>query len=368
MRNIPFFNYPHIYREHEEDYRQALSETCRRGAYIMQQELADFEHALKDYLGVKHAIGTADGTMALITGLMASGIGHGDEVIVPSHTFVASAASIHHAGATPVLADCGQDHLIDPVSVKRLISVKTKAIMPVQLNGRTANMDLIMEVAESHGLLIVEDSCQALGSSFKGRFAGTFGIFGAFSFYPSKTLGGFGDGGMVVTDNDAVAEHIRLLRDHGRGPDGKVWAFGFNARLDNIQAAILHLKLKRYAEVIEMRRSLARQYHANLKNLSELILPPGPDESPDHFDIYQNYEIEAVNRDGLREYLDNNGIKTIIQWGGHTIHQFEKLELRSHAPYTELMTKRFMLLPLNTALSLNDVDYICEMIHSFYRK
>jgi dTDP-4-amino-4,6-dideoxygalactose transaminase len=366
MKEIPFFNYSHIYQEHEEDYQRVLTETCRRGAYIMQQELIDFEHALQEYLGVKHAIGTADGTMALLTGLLAAGIGHEDEVIVPSHTFVASAAAVHHVGATPVLADCGQDHLIDPDSVVQLLNAKTKAIMPVQLNGRTANMESIMEIANKHDLIIVEDSCQALGSKFKGRFAGTFGILGAFSFYPSKTLGCFGDGGMVVTNDDAIAQHIRLLRDHGRGPDGKVWVFGFNARLDNIQAAVLNLKLKRYSEAIEVRRSLARQYHTNLKNLSELMLPPGPDEDPNHFDIFQNYEIEAIKRDTLRAYLEANGIKTIIQWGGHTIHQFEKLGLKSHAPYAEKMTRRFMLLPMNTSLSLSDVDYICETIHRFY--
>ena len=334
----------------------------------MQQELLDFELSLQSYLGVKHAIGTADGTLALITGMLAAGIGPGDEVILPSHTFAASAASIHHTGATPVLADCRRDHLIDPDSIRRLITPKTRAIMPVQLNGRTANMDPILEIAHEYGLLIVEDACQALGSKFKEIFAGTFGIIGAFSFYPSKTLGCFGDGGAVITNDDAVADHIRLLRDHGRGPDGKVSAFGFNARLDNIQAAILDLKLQRYSEAIEKRRSLARRYHLNLSGIAELLLPPGPDENENHFDIYQNYEIEANDRDGLRAHLKAAGVDTIIQWGGHTIHQFEALGLKADSPYAEQMTRRFMLLPLNTAVSLDDVDYICEQIRQFYGK
>ncbi len=368
MRNIPFFNYPHIFCEHDEAYCKALTETCRRGAYIMQQELAEFEAALRGYLGVQHAFGCADGTMALIMSLKAAGIGPGDEVVVPSHTFVASAAAIHHAGATPVLADCGRDHLIDVGSVKRLITPKTKAIMPVQLNGRTANMDPIMSLATEYGLLIVEDSCQALGSKFRERFAGTFGLAGAFSFYPSKTLGCFGDGGAVITNDDAVAEQIRLLRDHGRGPDGKVWMFGFNSRLDNIQAGILNLKLKRYHEAVRTRRSLARRYHEHLGDVGQVLLPPGPEADPQHFDIYQNFEIEAERRDDLRAHLDKDGVKTIIQWGGFTIHQFEKLGLRADAPYTEEMTKRFMLLPMNTALSLDDVDYICGSIRQFYGK
>lgn len=364
---IPFFNYPHIFRENDEAYCKALTETCRKGAYIMQEDLANFEKGLQELIGVKHAIGCADGTMALLTSLMAAGIEEGDEVIVPSHTFVASAAAIHHARATPVLADCGKDHLIDPNSIRKMITPKTRAIMPVQLNGRTANMDPILEIAEENNLLIIEDSCQALGSSFKGRFAGTFGAAGAFSFYPSKTLGCFGDGGAVVTNSDEIAEKIKLYRDHGRGPDGKVWAFGFNSRLDNVQAAILNLKLERYKQDIEHRRSLAKTYHESLKDIPQLLLPPGPDSDSNHFDIYQNYEIEAENRDALREKLAENGIGTIIQWGGHTIHQFDKLGLRHDSAYTEQMTKKFMLLPMNTSLSTEDVSYICNSIINFYQ-
>lgn len=367
-REIPFFNYPHIFQEHDEDYCKALTETCRRGAYIMQQELFDFEEALKSYVGVKHAIGVADGTMALIMSLRAAEIGKGDEVIVPSHTFIASAAAIHHVGATPVLADCAQDHLIDAVDVARRVNSRTKAVMPVQLNGRTANMDPIVKLAHETGLKIIEDSCQALGSKFKGQYAGTFGVAGSFSFYPSKTLGCFGDGGAIITNDDDVAEKIKLLRDHGRGPDGKVWAFGYNSRLDNIQAAILLLKLKRYDEAISKRRELAGRYHNALKDVSELLLPPGPDDNSDHFDIYQNYEIEAEDRDKLRDFLDKNGIKTIIQWGGYVIHQFEKLGLNTDVPYSEKMSHRYMLLPMNTSLTNDDVDYISEKIREFYKK
>lgn len=367
-RTIPFFNYSYIFKEREEEFCKALTETCRRGAYIMQQELTNFEEKLSSYLGVKHAIGTADGTMALITSLKAAEIGLGDEVIVPSHTFVASAAAIHHVGAKPVLADCARDHLVDPVDVARRVTKRTKAIMSVQLNGRTANMDPLLKLAEEAKLKIVEDSCQALGSKFKGRFAGTFGVAGAFSFYPSKTLGCFGDGGAVVTNDDAVAEQLKLLRDHGRGPDGKVWEFGYNSRLDNVQAAVLLLKLQNYDEAVAKRRELARHYHEALKDVSEILLPPGPDESADHFDIYQNYEIEARDRDRLRAYLAAEGVKTIIQWGGHVIHQFEKLGLNSDLPYAEAMSAKFMLLPMNTSLSNEDVDYVSEKIRQFYRK
>lgn len=367
-KQIPFFNYPALFSKHEKDYMAIVYDVLKRGAYIMQKDLEEFEAKLAHYLSVKHAIGTADGTMALLMSLTAAGVGQGDEVIVPSHTFVASVAAIHHAGATPVLADCGNDHLIDADAIEKLISSKTRAIMPVQLNGRTANMDAIVVLAKRHNLIIIEDACQALGSKFKGRFAGTFGMAGAFSFYPSKTLGCFGDGGAVVTNDDSIAAKLLCLRDHGRGSDGKVFCFGFNSRLDNLQAAILNFKLKTYEDEIQIRRGLARIYYDNLKDLREVMLPPVPEEDKDHFDIFQNYEIEADHRNELRDFLLFHGVHTILQWGGHTVHQFEKLGLKGTLPYTEKMTQRFMLLPMNTSIEPADINYICDLIIKFYRQ
>lgn len=366
-RTIPFFNYPALFRKHERDYLVVIREVLGRGAYIMQRDLFEFEAALAAYLKVKHAIGTADGTMALLVSLKALGLQPGDEVIVPSHTFVATAAAVHHAGAVPVLADCGKDHLIDVSSAARMISPRTRAILPVQLNGRTADMEALGALAAAHRLVVVEDACQALGSRFKGRFAGTFGLAGAFSFYPSKTLGAFGDGGAVVTDDDALAETIRRLRDHGRGPDGKVSCFGYNARLDNLQAAILLWKLRRYDEEIDYRRRLARRYHENLRDIPSLELPPPPVEDGIHFDIYQNYEIEAERRDALRAHLAAHGVQTILQWGGYVLHQFEALGMRGDCAFSEAMTRRFLLLPMNSSLAFEDIDYISETIRAFYR-
>ncbi|MBF0613170.1 MAG: DegT/DnrJ/EryC1/StrS family aminotransferase, partial [Magnetococcales bacterium] len=299
-RNVPFFNYPALFATDEAELMTIVHDVLRRGAYIMQKDLLEFEENLARYLGVKHVVGVADGTVALMMGLRAAGIGPGDEVIVPSHTFVASAASIHHVGAKPVLADCGRDHLIDPSSIAKLITAKTRAIMPVQLNGRTANMDPICALADQHGLKIVEDSAQALGSKFKGRFAGTFGVAGTCSFYPSKTLGCFGDGGAVFTNNDKVAEYLHLLRDHGRAHSGDVVEWGYNSRLDNLQAAILGFKLKHYDQAVARRRQIAARYEDQLHDLDDLLLPPAPDSDPDHFDIYQNYEVESGQRDALR--------------------------------------------------------------------
>jgi dTDP-4-amino-4,6-dideoxygalactose transaminase len=367
QRTIPFFDYPALFSELETEIMSSVHDVFARGAYIMQSDLLSFEKELAVYLGVKHAMGVADGTMGLLLPLLALDLKPGDEVIVPSHTFVASAAAIHHAGGTPVLADCGRDHLIDAESIRNLITKRTKGIMPVQLNGRTADMDAIGGIAKDHGLFIVEDSCQALGSKFKGQFAGTFGLAGSISFYPSKTLGCFGDGGAIITNDDAMAEKLNILRDHGRGPDGAVWAWGFNSRLDNVQAAILRIKLKRYDDYIARRRAIATMYQKQLGEIKELLLPPAPDSDPKHYDIFQNYEIEADRRDELRAFLESKGVKTIIQWGGKVIHQFAKLGFTSPLPYADAMTKRFMLLPMNTALKDEDVNYICDTVQAFYR-
>lgn len=368
MKKIPFFDYPGLFRLYEEEFVEAFRNASQRGAFIMQKDLEDFEATLAAYTGAKHAIGLADGTMALLIGLRSAGIGPGDEVLVPSHTFVASAAAVHHSGATPVLVDCGEDHLMDAASAAKAITSRTRAIMPVQLNGRVANMDAITALAAERGLKIIEDSCQALGAKFRGKQAGRFGTAGAFSFYPSKTLGCFGDGGAMITDDDSIAENARMLRDHGRGKSGKVEAWGYNSRLDNIQAAILNVKFRYYDQEVARRRAVATQYHERLKDIKELRLPPAPDSEPDHYDIFQNYEIEAEDRDGLKAYLQDRGIGTIIQWGGYTIHQFEKLGLGGNVPYTERMTQRYLLLPMNVSVDDEAVAYIGDTIAKFYRR
>lgn len=365
-RTIPFFNYPALFAEHREEYMSTFEDVLSRGAYIMQRDLADFETELAGYLGVKHAIGLADGTIALKIALMLADVGPGDEVIVPSHTFIATASAVHQVGATPVLCDCLPDSMMDVESARRMITSRTRAIMPVQLNGRTCDMDAVEALATEHGLKIVEDSCQAMGAKFRGRPAGTFGVAGSFSFFPAKTLGCFGDGGGLILDDDALAERARELRDHGRGKDGKVHRFGVNGRLDNIQAAILRLKLSRYDASIARRRDIARIYDARLAGLEAVLLPPGPDSDDLRFDIFQNYEVQAERREELREHLAARGIGTILQWGGHMIHQFDDLALRSDAAYAEGMSKRFMLLPLHPMLSDDDVHYVCDNVLAFY--
>lgn len=366
-KKIPFFDYPAVFDANKDEYMASIRDVLERGAYVMQSDLAEFERELALFLGVKYAVGVGDGTMGLLLPLIVCRLEPGDEVIVPSHTFVASAAAIHHAGGVPVPVDCGRDHLIDAESVRKALTPRTRGIMPVHLNGRTANMDQILETANEHGLFIVEDACQALGSTFRNRPSGSFGRAGAISFYPSKTLGAFGDGGAIVTNDDEIADAVRSLRDHGRGEDGQVAVWGFNTRLDNLQAAILRIKLRHYDESISRRRALSGIYEERLSDIEQLLLPPGPESSDLHFDIYQNYEIEAESRDALRIFLEKSGVHTILQWGGKAIHQFSKLGFNVSLPYTDRMVNRFMLLPMHTALSDDDIHYVCNRIVEFYR-
>jgi dTDP-4-amino-4,6-dideoxygalactose transaminase len=364
---VPFFRYPHLFLQQRDEILATVMDVMERGAYIMQRDLEQLEEELAAFTGAQHAVGVANGTDGLMLALRSVGVGPGDEVIVPSHTYVASAAAIHYLGAEPVLVECGADHLIDPASAEAAVTSRTRAIMPVQLNGRTCDMDAIQAIAERHGLVIVEDAAQALGSKYKEKGAGTFGAAGEFSFYPAKVLGCFGDGGGVVTSDSDVAMQLRLLRDHGRNDDGEFVAWGVNSRLDNLQAAILSARMRHFPAEIERRREIARRYRERLQDLDDLALPPGPDGDPDHFDVYQNYELEAGRRDELREHLSREGIGTLIQWGGKPVHQIEALGFsEARLPQTDRLFERCFMLPMNTSLTDDEVDYVSESIRRFY--
>ena len=368
MKTIPFFPYADLFKRDEAALTEVMLGVCRRGAYILQQECRDFDTNLAKFMGVKHAFGVANGTDAIIIGLKAVGIGPGDEVILPSHTYIATAASVHMVGAIPVLAECGPDHMLDAGDVEHRITSRTKAIMPVQVNGRTSDMDALRAIATRHNIMIVEDAAQALGSKFDGQCAGTFGKFGTISFYPAKLLGCFGDGGAIVTNDDEVAARVTLLKDHGRNAEGRVVAWGYNSRLDNLQAAVLDHKLKTYPREIERRRAVAARYQVGLGDLATLALPPAPDADPRHFDVYQNYELQADRRDELRAYLDQNGIKTIIQWAGTPVHQFKELGFTVDLPRTDAFFKRCLMLPMNAAVTDDELDAVIEAIRRFYGK
>jgi len=367
-RSVPFFNYPYHFTRDEQAYLDIIREVGRRGAFILQKDLEELERNLAEFLGVKYALGVANGTDGLILALRAAGIGAGDEVIFCSHTYIATAASIHFAGAVPVPVEVGSDHMIDPDSVEAAVTPRTKAILPTQLNGRTCDMDALAAIAEKHGLLIVEDAAQALGSRFRGRCAGTFGVSAATSFYPAKLLGSFGDAGAVFTNDDGVYQRLYELRDHGRNQHGEVVSWGLNSRLDNLQAAILNHKLKTYDREIDRRRQIAAIYRQGLGDLAQVRLPPGPDGDDAHFDVYQNYELEADDRDGLQAWLKGKGIGTLIQWGGKAVHQFAELGFPQKLPKTDDFFRRCLMLPMNTSLSDQDVEHVCRSVREFYNQ
>jgi len=371
MREIQFFDYPQIYLRYEKEFDAIFKDVCTRGAFILQKDLLDFENHLAEFLNVGHVFGVADGTNAMILGLQASGIGPGDEVLIASHTYIATAAALKAVGAEPVFVDIGEDFLFSAVDAERKITPATKAIMPTQLNGRCCNMDEITSLASKYGLAVFEDSAQGLGARFKGNAAGTFGKFGTISFYPAKLMGCFGDGGAIMTNDEKLATRLSLLRDHGRNSNGEVVDWGTNSRLDNLQAAFLNFRLSTYIQDIERRRQIATMYNEGLAGIDGIYCPPEPNEG-EHFDVYQNYELAVENRDELRAFLLEKGIKTIIQWAGSPVHHFEKLGYGknkfSNLQKTDWFFERCFMLPIHMSLTDEDVEYIIEQVRAFSSK
>ena len=367
-KSVPFFEYPRVFTDNREHLISIFDEVCSRGAFILQKDVIDFENALAKFTQSPHAVGVANATDGLEFAWMAIGLEPGDEVIFCSHTMVATASAIKTAGGTPVPVELGDDGLIDPDAAEAAITSNTVGIMPTQLNGRVCNMDRIMRIKEKYGLALVEDSAQALGAKFKGQCAGTFGEAGAISFFPAKVLGSLGDGGGVLCKNQEIFDKVYQLHEHGRDIHGELKSWGRNSRLDNVQAAFLHHNLGTYEAVIERRRSVADLYETRLSSLEELQLPPAPEIGSDHFDIYQNYEMQADKRDALRDYLSEKGVGTLIQWGGKAVHQWKALGFTDRLPKTERFFDRCIMLPMNVFISDDDVHYICDIIHEFYRK
>lgn len=368
---VPFFDWKALYAERAEEYRRIVDETASAGGFILQAAVDAFEAALAAYLGVRHAIGLSDCTNAMLLGLRASGLKPGDEVIMPGHGFIAAAQSIHFAGGTVVPVELkDHDWLIDPDAIRAAITPYTRAIMAVHVNGRVCDMAAIRAIADDRGLLVVEDAAQALGATIDGVPAGRFGQWGAFSFYPSKTLGCFGDAGALVTDDDAIAERVRAMRNHGAGPDKIIPAdcaiWGTNARIDNLHAAILTYKLGWYDQAIARRRAIAARYHDAFNGIAELDLPPSPDADPTRFDVFQNYEMCCDRRDKLRVHLTNLGIGTIVQWGGTGIHQFRNLGLERLLPRTDRFFARSLLIPMNHLLTDAQIGRVIDGVRGFF--
>lgn len=370
MVKVPFFDWAGLYNERGDDFARIMNETLSRGGFILQKDVEEFEANLARYVGVKYAVGLSDGTNAILLGLRASGIGPGDEIIIAGHSFIAAAQSIHFAGATPVPVELDEkDWLISPDAIEAAITPRTRAIMPVHVNGRVCKMDRILDIAARHGLEVFEDAAQAMGAKLDGKGAGAIGRWGTYSFYPSKTLGCFGDAGGFVTNDPEIYERVRAMRNHGANAeksipiDVDVW--GTNSRLDNVHAAILNYKLSYYDEAIARRREIAQRYHDTLKEFEGVRLPPAPDADSRYFDIYQNYEFCHPQRDALRKYLADHNVGTIVQWGGFGIHQLKNLGMGRDLPKTDRFFRESLLLPLNQILTEEQVDHVVTTLARF---
>ncbi|MCE5323147.1 DegT/DnrJ/EryC1/StrS family aminotransferase [bacterium] len=303
---VPLIDLKIQHKSIASEIEAAIKKVCDNTAFILSDEMKQFESEFAAYCGAKHGIGVANGTEALFLALLALGIGSGDEVIVPSNTFIATAAAVSHTGAKPVFVDCDPEtYCIDCAKICSAITDKTKAIMPVHLYGHPADMDAIMSIARGSGLKVIEDCAQAHGTHYKSKQVGSIGDAAGFSFYPSKTLGAYGDAGMVMTNSDEVADKLRLLRDNGRTTWYEHAIIGYNSRLDGMQAAILRVKLKYLDKWVEARRAHAKAYNELLSDVNGLVLPI---EKPYAQHSYYVYVVRAADRDSFMAKLKENGI------------------------------------------------------------
>ena len=364
--NVRFVNYSLQYKNLKPAIDRAIQRVLSQGDLILRHDVEEFEKNIGSFVGTKYAIGVNSCTDALIFSLMAAGIKKGDEVITVSHTFFATVEAIVHSGASPVLVDVGKDFLINVDEVKKAITKKTRAILPVHLNGRVCDMEKLMAIGKKHRLVVIEDAAQALGAMYKKKKAGSFGLASCFSFYPAKILGAAGDGGAVVTNNREVAKKIYLLRNHGQKSKTNIACMGFTSRLHNLQAAILNVKIPHLPKWIGQRQEIARQYNEGLADIEGIKIPPKSDDS--HFDVYQNYVLRALKRDNLFTYLKEKGVETLIK-DPIPLHYHKAIGLRKfHLPYTEQLAKKVLSLPMFPELTTKEVEYVIQCIKEFYKK
>lgn len=361
---VPFIDPKAHYRKLKAEIDFAFTDTLAKGDLVLRQQLRDFEQRLADYCGVKYAVGVNSCYHALHFSLLAAGVGPGDEVITVGHTFVATVSAIVHCGAKPVLVEVRSDYNMCPDSFAAAITPRTKAVIPVHLNGRVCEMDRILETAKKHNIAVIEDAAQALGASHKGVRAGAFGLAGCFSFYPFKSLGGLGDGGAVTTNDPQVARLATLLRFNGEDRQtGEFFYHGYTALLDNVNAAILDVKLKHFDEFVAHRRATAKLYHTLLEGTPLLERPHF--DGADYYDTFQNYVIRTPHRDELRAYLKEQGVETLVHWA-RPMWSYPGLELGNpNLPYTESICHEVISLPMSAETTEEHVRITCEVIREF---
>jgi dTDP-4-amino-4,6-dideoxygalactose transaminase len=368
---IPLVDLKVQYLSMKEEIDQAIKQTLEATQFILGPEVKALENEIAAYLGVKHAVGVASGTDALLLALLACGVGPGDEVITTPFTFIATSETISRSGAVPVFADIDPKTFnIDAAEIEKKIGKKTKAILPVHLYGHAAQMDDIMHLAREHNLKVIEDCAQALGTGFRGKKVGSLGDAGCFSFFPSKILGAYGDGGMIATNDEKIAEKAGILRNHGGKDKYFVVVHGFNSRLDSLQAAILRAKLRHLDEWSEKRRRASGKLSDLLSGVAGVNVPQSADYTYHVFNYY-TLRISGGERDNLQKHLNARGIGTAIYYP-LPLHLQEVYKPLGHKagdfPEAERAAAEVLSLPMYPELDDGQIEYIARQVRQYYQR
>jgi len=370
---VPMLDLPRQYQRLKDEIDAAIQGVLSRGSYIMGPEVKEFETNMARFLGIKHAIGVASGSDALVLSLHALGIGAGDKVIVPTFTFFATAGAVSRLGAQPIFVDIDSvSYNLDLNQVEAILNKETgvKAVIPVHLFGLPCDMERLMELASLYKLKVVEDACQAIAAELpyqgENKKAGTIGHTGCFSFFPSKNLGCFGDGGMVVTNDDELAEKIRVLRVHGSKPKYYHKVTGYNSRLDTLQAAVLNVKLKYLDEWTQKRRQVAGAYNEEFQAAGLQDSVVCPQVAGGH--VFHQYVIQVDKRDELAAYLKDRGIATAVYYPLplHLQECYKNLGYQEgDLPAAEKLCQKVLALPIDPELSREQIKHIVKTIREF---
>ena len=363
---VAFGDLSRQYKKYKKEFDSIISGVFTNGNFILGENVARFETNFANYLGAKHAIGVGSATEALFLALKAIDIKNGDEVITVANTAVPTVSAIDFAGAKPVFVDIEEaSYNINPARIENRITLKTKAIIPVHLYGNPCNMDHIIQIAQKYDLKVIEDCAQAHGAEYKGKKVGTFGDLSAFSFYPSKNLGANGDAGMVVTNNEKLAEKVRLLRNYGFKDRYKSIIRGFNSRLDEIQAALLDFKLTKLDEWNLKRKEISDMYSKGLKGLPIIL----PSAAPENKHVFHLYVIRVKQREKFMKFISDEGVGTIIHYPIpiHLQPAYKYLNYKKgFLPVTEKVSEEIVSLPIYPDLEDGEVEYVIKSIKKFF--
>lgn len=360
---VPFVDFNPQYHIIKDEIEPGLKRVFEAGNFILGKEEKDFEAEFAAYCDSKYAVGVNSGTDALYLAIAALDIKDGDEVILPTFTFIATALCVSYAGATPVFVDIEPDtYNMDPKSLKKAITKRTKAIIPVHIYGQAANMDEILSIAKEHKLKVIEDSAQAHGARYKGKRIGSLGDVSCFSFYPTKGLGAFGDGGMIVTNNEKIYEKSLMLRDYGRQGRYEHKIKGYNSRLDTVQAVVLSAKLKRLDEWNGMRAQMAEYYRERLKGISGVVSPA---TKSDRNHVYQTYAVRLKKRDKVSDAMKEKKIGVLIHYPIplHLQEAYKELKhKKGDFPVAEKVSSEILSLPMFPHITREQIDYVCSSL------